>query len=264
MQPDAIALSPSLEPYRARIEATLASYVQIDVHPSDTTLPWESKFGGTPYLPKAIEYPKSAGGGYLHLLAQLNFADIPPLDAFPERGILQIFIDASDDLYGLNFDTPTDQSRFRMCYFPEVNTAIEKLVTRFDFLPEPEYHPINGAYSLSFSHRSAPVSPEDYRFNQLMGSDFDDLLEDEACYDEYWELSRCEGHKIGGYPSFTQSDPRCSLPKIDSPDVLLLQIDTDEIHDIMWGDAGVGNFFISARDLQRLDFSRTLYSWDCA
>ena len=33
--------------------------------------------------------------------------------------------------------------------------------------------------------------------------------------------------------------------------------------EIMWGDCGVGNFFISSDDLKRLDFSRVLYTWDC-
>lgn len=264
MQPDAIALSPSLEPYRARIEATLTPFIQIDAKPSDTTLPWESKLGGTPYLPKDSDYPTSSSGGFLHLLAQLNFAEIPHLDPFPEQGILQIFIDASDDLYGLNFEHPRNQSRFRVCYFPEVNTAIETLVTRFDFLPKTEYHPVNGVYSLNFSHHQAPISPGDYRFEGLMGQDFDDLLDDETLYDEYWDVSRCEGHKLGGYPSFTQADPRAALSADETPDVLLLQIDTDEIHDIMWGDAGVGNFFIRAVDLERLDFSQVLYNWDCA
>ena len=31
----------------------------------------------------------------------------------------------------------------------------------------------------------------------------------------------------------------------------------------MWGDCGVGNFFINAEDLKRLDFSNVLYNWDC-
>ncbi len=32
---------------------------------------------------------------------------------------------------------------------------------------------------------------------------------------------------------------------------------------ILWGDAGVGNFFINREDLKRRDFSKILYNWDC-
>ena len=59
------------------------------------------------------------------------------------------------------------------------------------------------------------------------------------------------------------SDPRSE----DSAqyDTLLLQLDTDFRQGIglMWGDIGVGNFFINREALKRLDFSDVLYNWDC-
>ena len=42
---------------------------------------------------------------------------------------------------------------------------------------------------------------------------------------------------------------------------LLLQIDST--NGVSFGDSGVANFFISPSDLERLDFSRVLYTWDC-
>lgn len=33
---------------------------------------------------------------------------------------------------------------------------------------------------------------------------------------------------------------------------------------VLWGDCGVGNFFIRREDLLRRDFSRVLYIWDCS
>ena len=42
---------------------------------------------------------------------------------------------------------------------------------------------------------------------------------------------------------------------------LLFQLDSDD--GVMWGDCGVGNFFITDADLKRRDFSRVLYNWDC-
>ena len=77
-------------------------------------------------------------------------------------------------------------------------------------------------------------------------------------------LPNAFGHKIGGYPGFTQEDPR-DIPKEDDHDSLLLQIDTDNIgeREIMWGDSGVANFFISRENLKQRNFQDVIYTWDC-
>ena len=70
------------------------------------------------------------------------------------------------------------------------------------------------------------------------------------------------GHKIGGYPNFTQSDVRDLKAGYN---ILLLQIDsegTDE-HEIIWGDFGIANFFIREKDLKELNFDEVIYNWDC-
>ena len=69
------------------------------------------------------------------------------------------------------------------------------------------------------------------------------------------------GHKIGGYPNFTQSDVR----KIGDYEILLLQIDSEgtEKNEIMWGDCGIANFFIREKDLKELNFEKVIYNWDC-
>lgn len=43
--------------------------------------------------------------------------------------------------------------------------------------------------------------------------------------------------------------------------ILLFQLDT--VEDIMWGDSGVANFFISRDALKNKDFSKVYYNWDC-
>ena len=44
--------------------------------------------------------------------------------------------------------------------------------------------------------------------------------------------------------------------------ILLFQMDSkgNKSIDIMWGDGGVGNFFIKQSALQKLDFGRVLYN----
>ncbi len=51
--------------------------------------------------------------------------------------------------------------------------------------------------------------------------------------------------------------------KYQQHDILLMQIDTDDSLNIMWGDSGVANFFIRKEDLLNLDFSNVIYNWDC-
>ena len=67
------------------------------------------------------------------------------------------------------------------------------------------------------------------------------------------------GHRIGGYAEFTQEDPRST----EDPMELLFQLDTDSNIGCRWGDMGVANFFIRPEDLQKRDFSRIFFNWDC-
>ena len=76
-------------------------------------------------------------------------------------------------------------------------------------------------------------------------------------------------HQLGGYPYFTQEDPRNGTAYEDL-DVLLFQMDSDmRTRDegggdlVMWGDCGVANFFINREALKKRDFSRVCYNWDC-
>ncbi|KAA6383154.1 MAG: hypothetical protein EZS28_021321, partial [Streblomastix strix] len=69
------------------------------------TGPYDSKFTGTPYLPPGFEYPKGeTSGNPLFFLAQINFGEFPHLDGFPQKGILQFYINANNDLFGCDFD----------------------------------------------------------------------------------------------------------------------------------------------------------------
>lgn len=248
-----MTLPAALEPYRRQIEQTVRDCVDIRVVPGLRPDPWSSRFGGTPYLELGDEYPRNPAGHPLYLLAQVNFGEIPPLSGFPRQGLLQFFI-ADDDLYGLDFDRPLRQSGFRVRYYPSTRT--QGLVKEFPFLKRSENLPVNGCYAVSFARRRAPVTPSDFRFQSMLP----DIAEDDDLLELYEQAFPEMGHRLGGYPSFTQWDPReGELEEFE----LLLQIDTDDDGDIMWGDAGVGAFFIKPEDLAESDFSSVLYNWDC-
>lgn len=91
-------------------------------------------------------------------------------------------------------------------------------------------------------------------------------LYDIFCENIYNQMSDWnEGHWLGGYPCFTQDDPRFSRSDYAACTNLLFQMDScgREDAEILWGDTGVGNFLIAPEDLQQLDFSRVLCNWDC-
>jgi uncharacterized protein YwqG len=215
-----------------------------------------------PYLPKGFEYPKTPDGKYLFLLAQINFSEVPSLDGFPDSGILQFYI--ADDL-----DHPTVFDGCKIIYFSQPDFKVENIITNYDFLPEPELFPVRGCCSLQFTKKYAPISTSDYQCTEILGSEIDELFMNHEIEDEYLEISSFCGHKIGGYPDFVQNDVREYSSKCDrehKSDILLFQMDTDrnDTVDIMWGDGGIGNFFIDESALKQLDFSKVLYNWDCA
>lgn len=86
-----------LHPYLDKISATILPTVTLQLRSNDALTVWQSKIGGEPYLPLDTAYPLDSNGNPLALLAQFNFAEIPSLPNFPDKGILQFYI-AADDL----------------------------------------------------------------------------------------------------------------------------------------------------------------------
>lgn len=229
-----------------------------------------SKFGGVPYWLPEMPYPVDNNGEKLALLAQIDLTELPSLPDFPTTGLLQFFI-SNDDLSGLDFDNRLSQKGWRVIYHASVNPNIsEKEVLNLD-IPLENMPLGDTQYQLSFDLGSQSMGLCDYRFEKLFKTTaeklkikFDeddellDLIEEEA-YDKLHNSTA--GHHIGGYAFFTQDDPR-SEEQLAEHNILLLQIDSK--NGILWGDAGVGNFFITLDDLRKKDFSRVLYHWDCA
>ncbi len=256
-----LPLPPELEPFQQQIYATQRAVVRILPKPAGPTQPWQSKVGGTPYLPKDTAFPVSPEGRHLFFLAQINFAEAPPLPPFPQQGILQFYI-SDDDFWGLNLDDPADQSRFRVLYFSEPTTDATKLVTDFSFLPAYNDLPLllGKSFPIAFQPDVELMPAHDYRFHALFGDGFFEQFGDQEweMYEEYMSLVFSEGHKFGGYPDFSQEDPRDP----NDPMELLFQLDSDDDIDCMWGDTGIANFFIRPADLAARDFSKVWYNWD--
>ena len=249
---------------------------------------FDSRIGGTPYFPKDTEYPKGRknefDGKPLVLLAQLNFEQLPHIPDFPTKGILQFFI-AADDLYGMSPNFGSDmanQDNFRVIYHENIITDESQLMSAEDmprYSEDDDYYlPFSGEYKLT------ALEPEvmraevyDYRFedvfvncyNELYGESVEEIW-DVVDDDEYNALAERNGNAdsfIGGYPVFTQDDPRYD-DSISDCDTVLFELDSvyipEEGIDILWGDMGTGTFLIPRENLKKLDFSRVVYNFDCS
>ncbi|WP_394230448.1 YwqG family protein [Bacillus thuringiensis] len=264
-----LQIPKELEQYRSILEESVKPYVKVSGTQAETTL-FESKFGGYPYLPRDQEYPKNSNGQPMMLLAQLNLEEIPNIEHMPQNGMLQFFISAEEDLFGADFDHPTSQKDFRIVYHSTITADLTKVITDFSYLNTLvlENFIIPKAAKLKFELAYQPVTPRDYRFEMIFSDniDWEEIVDEEnntELGELYDDLCKDQGHKIGGYPFFTQTDPREWEEKYQQHDILLLQIDTDDSLNIMWGDSGVANFFIRKEELLNLDFSNVIYNWDC-
>ena len=253
-------LPPELDAYRAAIAATVLPVIAIDTSERVPASRTASQLGGRPWWPKALTYPTAKGtGAPLYLLAQINFADVPSLPHFPRSGLLQVFI-ADDETFGCNYENPTQSPGFHCAYHTDLKQPVIK---DLGFLAsDPEYSPLATpliARAMTFQRDLMAIDPSDYRLIEMLGV----LINDDEAFEAYCEWHAAPAIRLGGYPTFTQSDPReyARSPATGIGDVNLLTIDTAD--GIMWGDSGATQILMRQRDLDARNFSRVAYNWDC-
>ena len=271
------------------LEKNKKSMIKISLSDDKPNL-FQSKFGGVPYLPKNVEVPKNKKNEQLTLLAQINIEELPKNNIYPmEKGILQFWI-LNDDVLGLDYDTHLGDG-FKVVYYKEIDKSVteEEVLEKYKpYKDEDSYFPVEGEFSLSFKLTDGYCTASDDRFSKLFvkeiekfekekGEEYKEIFEKyrknnlgyNICYDFYEIFEEDKnlndklfgaGHKIGGYPDYTQNDIRD-----EEYEILLLQIDSEgtEKNEIMWGDCGIANFFIREKDLKELNFDKVIYNWDC-
>ncbi|KRD74730.1 DUF1963 domain-containing protein [Lysobacter sp. Root983] len=232
-----------------------------------------SKVGGRAYWAAGRDYPRDPGGRPLVLLAQVDLAEAR-LDGAPQQGLLQFFISDSGDYYGANFDDPKHdgmdalrQARgFRVVHWPDASAPAVAPPARPGGEQRLPFEP-DQPRRMRFIAERESLGSNDSGWPAAIGESLDERVEayvrahpeqdSDALTDALFERLSRSGHKFGGHPDFTQSDPR----EAGDRQVLLLQLDSDEV--MMWGDSGIANFFIDPDDLKRGEFGRVAYHWDC-
>jgi uncharacterized protein YwqG len=222
-----------------------------------------ARLGGPAWFTDGEEWPRNAAGLPLEFVAQVNFAQLPPLPGFPRQGVARFFV-GRDDLWGADFDAP-DRSDVRVLWYEGEQSGGRH---------QPPAPPARGGHSpfqddavrasgLALRPEPAEDLPDFYswqlqeRLERHAGRDGLQAVEDRL-------VALCEtrafAHRIGGHPTFTQYDFR-RRGQHDDLDVVLLGLSSDDA--VMWGDAGEAAFLMRATDLERRDFSRVAFYWDC-
>ena len=170
----------------------------------------------------------------------------------------------------------TESKGHRVVWYPSVDETVteESVLEKYHpYFDEESYFPMQDVFRMTFTLAQESLSYSDFRFDRAFAQAWNEVCPsdkitgyrelDVEMSDAMMDAVSGAGHKIGGYPMFTQWDPREG--KMENYGILLLQIDSfgAEGKEIMWGDSGVGNFFITPEDLEQRVFSRVLYTWDC-
>lgn len=235
---------------------------------------FDSRFGGLPYLGKEDQVPVADNGQQLRLLGQINLNELPINEYNLNEGLIQFWI-LNNDLYGLDFNDMTSQKESRVIYYPSLDPTVSEndIMDKYHFNQESDF-PINDTFKLIFEKSKEGVSIGDYTFEKLFIQEWNNSypnmliksfndIPNEVLYEDSYNKYSGFGHKLLGYPAFTQVDPR-EYGEYEEY-LLLLQIDSIGIKnkEIMWGDCGICNFFITKKALENKDFSKVLYNWDC-
>ena len=245
---------------------------------NDSPKMWDSKAGGKPYLLEEDDYPVSLETGEIfEFLIQINCRDLPENQLFPQKGLLQFFINHDynydeDDLpfvikyienivideNRIDYDLEDD---YEMDEQAELDEASESLLIdeeeiKLDFILEKDYINPTTSEWLIFKEK----------INDKFNICFDDLSEDNQFVEDLDIVLNNEdvldikyASKLLGYPANHDTDIRLSNEKYQDY-ILLLQLscdsdffaNEDEIN-ICW--------FIHPDDLVNLKFDKAICSY---
>jgi len=232
---------------------------------------WATKLGGKPYLPIGEEYPAEG----MKLLAQINFEEIPKMKGYPDKGLIQFYVvvDESD-----NWDD------YSIRYFSEIIKDESKLQNELPEMSYDDCDPIlKGEVKVSCTKVEQTPAWHDYllqgEIREILDEMYSDEDEESDVLQEYEESRRINKHNsIGGYPCFTEEDPReydviTALPGMEYGEVFgevsyenewvcLLALYDSELGDFgkLLYEEGSIHFFIRRVDLEKGDFSDIKYS----
>ena len=234
--------------------------------------PTDSKFGGDFYLSAGAAAPE------MEFLAQINFSQVPRLEGFPEKGLLQFFLrTGSDEFEGFIENESvfrTDSGFFQVRWYPEVPADGP---VHPDKVPEERWpmEKVIGGMRFEAAEETASIAfGNDCDFVADLGCEAGAkavaalFMEEDEDEDTDYDLSDCSGvndltwdfgnwgFKLGGHPSLRFDDLRLEDAAYAAYSVLLFQFDLTPLAQDCEADTIC--FFIKPEDLEACRFDDIL------
>jgi uncharacterized protein YwqG len=265
------------EPQMRDVRALTPGLAIPAIHIVKTLSQTSSFIGGTPALPSDVTWP-AKDGRKLGFIAQIDLAAVhatEPVDWLPPAGTLLFFYEVSGSSWG--FD-PKHRGGWAVVHSPEIPAAQVAAPALSDAKT-----PLVGTH-VAFRRIESYPSWERDVVAAL------NLTEEESeVYNALGDASfgNEPQHQLGGFPSPIQGDlmelkcqlasngvycgdgkylkdPRTTELKRGAKDWrLLLQVDTDDAINAMWGDAGRLYFFVREQDARAVNFSNVWMVLQC-
>ena len=261
------------------LESTKLPCVHITPESDRTPGPTDSKFGGDYYLPAGGEVSE------LEFLAQINFAQVPRLKGFPERGLLQFFLrTGSDEFEGFIEDDSawrSDAGFFQVRWYPE---APADGPVHSDTVPEERWamDKVTGGMKFASAEEVATLGLGVEGFFFDLGFETEAETVEELFLADYqrqeagepdenpegYDLGDCGGvidltedfgnwgFKLGGHPALRYDDIRLDDTAYQAYSQLLFQFDLSLLSQSC--DADTFCFFIKPEDLNACRFDDIL------
>jgi uncharacterized protein YwqG len=277
-------IPPKLARIRPLLEEFSAPCIAYALLDSKPTAAGQSRLGGVPDLPHGFVWPEN-NGRPLDFLLQVNLEDIAPFDAaqvLPRSGLLSFFYDLENQPWGYD---PNDLGGYRVVYTPAKELVAPQAVPNPEFtLPD---RAIAFREGLSFP---AFGSLAHEAFNERAGLDDSEndiyavFVADVARIGD----PKPEGgrHRMLGHSENVQGDMQLEAQLVmnglycgnstgyEDPRrreleagahewLLLLQLDSDDTAEFMWGDSGMLYYWIRASDLAALKFDNVWMTMQC-
>ena len=253
------------------LESTKLPCVHITPEPDETPGPTDSRFGGDYCLPAGTEAPE------MEFLGQVNFAQVPRLKDFPERGLLQFFLCTEEEkfesFYEDSFAWKQDAGFFQVRWYPEVPAdspvhpnevpearwAMDKVTGGMKFASAEEVATLGLGVEGFFFDLGSETGAE--TVEKLFLEDYQRQEAGEPDENpEGYDLGDCSGvmdltedfgnwgFKLGGHPSLRSGDLRLEDTAYAAYSVLLFQFDLTLLSQRC--DADTFCFFIKPEDLK--------------
>lgn len=232
----------------------------------------QSKIGGRPDVPANFVWPTKEAK-LLSFVAQINLGQLPRIEGInlPNSGLLSFFY--NNEVWG--FD-PKDKGGFQVCYFENELSELKECQPPAAKIEKKFFGMISKSVSVD-EYDCCALEPE---LILTLPNELKNIELSEEDTEKYCELLEAIGghHRLLGYSEPVQNemelecelvtnglycgdasgykDPRASeLEKTSHHWQLLLQIDSDDNANMMWGDVGRLYFWIKDEDLAARRFN---------